>query len=114
MNITVEKYYHEATGRVAVLVSPGWGAGWSSWNHELRLTEFLLFDRRLVELVLRKASEEEARQMMQTLGIDPMPYLGGWNDLEIVWVRPGTQFRIHEYDGNETLVRLDAETYHTA
>ena len=113
MNITVEKYYHE-DGRVAVLVSPGWGAGWSSWNAEPRLTEFLLFDRRLVELVQAKAAEEAAKHLVQELGIDPMPYLGGWNDLEIVWVRPGTQFRIHEYDGNETLVRLDAETYHTA
>ena len=113
MNITVEKYYHE-DGRVAVLVCPDWGSGWSSSEPQAALKEFLLFDRRLVELVMRKASEEEARQMMQTLGIEPMPYLGGWKDLEIVWVTPGTQFRIHEYDGNETLVRLDAETYHIA
>lgn len=113
MNITVEKYYHE-DGKVAVLVSSDWGAGWSSWNRELRLTEFLLFDRRLVELVQAQAPEDAAEHLMRELGVDPMPYLGGWNDLEIVWVTPGTQFRIHEYDGKETLVRLDEETYHTA
>lgn len=33
---------------------------------------------------------------------------GGLRDLTIKWVPEGTQFRVHEYDGSETVI-LDSE-----
>ena len=34
-------------GKVAVLISPGYGAGWSTWSSDYR--DLLPFDRRFVE-----------------------------------------------------------------
>ena len=39
----VEKYYNE-NGELGVLISPGFGAGWSSWN-----CDEIAFDKRVVE-----------------------------------------------------------------
>jgi hypothetical protein len=30
-------------------------------------------------------------------------YYGGADDLKVMWIAVGTHFRIHEYDGAETL-----------
>ena len=45
-------------GRVAVLISPGFGAGWSTWAGE-EYAEEVLFDPGLVQLVVNGASREE-------------------------------------------------------
>ena len=37
-------------GKVAILYSPGYGAGWSTWNRD-KYREFLLHDEKLVEMV---------------------------------------------------------------
>ena len=50
----MEKYFN-ADGQVAVLYSPGYGAGWSTWND---FSGCLIFDSRIVELVLQNKHEE--------------------------------------------------------
>ena len=84
-------------GQVAVLVSPGYGAGWSSWNTE---KEELLFDPSIVELVEHNKWEE--LEMFVKLKY-PNIYTGGMRDLEVKWLPVGTEFDIKEYDGAETL-----------
>jgi hypothetical protein len=84
-------------GQVAVLISPGYGAGWSSWNTE---KEELLFDPGIVELVEHAKWEE--LEMFVTLKY-PGIYAGGMRDLEVKWLPVGTEFDIKEYDGAETL-----------
>lgn len=90
-------------GRVAVLVSHGWGAGWYSWHG----VEELLYDPIVVELV-RKAdfekvdlSDEIIQYCEKKYGDDI--YFGGIDGLTIEWVPVGEKFRINEYDGAESL-----------
>lgn len=86
-------------GRVAVLVSPGFGAGWFSWHG----IEALLFDPAVVELVESGADSSVIEQYCEELYGDE-PYFGGAGDLIVEWVPVGSRFRVHEYDGSESLV----------
>ena len=98
---------------VAVIFSPGYGAGWSSWNNEH--AAFLLFDKTLVEMKEKKVSEEEVKKYLESkFGSDKHIYCGGWDQAKIRWVTIGTKFRIDEYDGYETLIELSEEEYITA
>lgn len=85
-------------GKVAVLVSPGFGAGWSTWNTSG--DESLLFDPEIVQAVLdgdrSKAVEIATRKY-------PGGYYGGGGDLVVEWVDIGQRFEISEYDGSESL-----------
>ena len=90
-------------GRVAVLVSPGFGAGWFSWHG----IEALLFDPAVVELVESGAEPSVIEQYCEEVYGDEH-YYGGAGDLIVQWVPVGARFRIHEYDGSESLV-LESE-----
>ena len=83
--------------KVAVLVSPGFGAGWYTWNH----IEELIYDPSIVKWV-----EDEQFDKIQTYMELKYPeaYCGGLEDLKVMWVPMGTRFRIDEYDGNESLI----------
>jgi hypothetical protein len=83
--------------KVAVLYSPGFGAGWSTWNQEL---PEILFDPIIVDFVEKEQWEE--LQTYTTLKY-PNIYDGGLRDLAIVWLDVGAEFRIHEYDGSESV-----------
>lgn len=107
--MTVKKY-HNGDGDVAVLYSPGYGAGWSTWAIEHSAN--VVFDRRLVELVLNDERDKITEELMSSLGYKDV-YVGGANMLEIAWLKPGTHFRIDEYDGNESIVTID-NLYYTA
>ena len=98
-------------GKVAVLVSPGFGAGWSTWTNED--PETLIFDHRIVTLVeCRKTHKITDEFMKKEFGIDM--YCGGAKDLEIEWIDKGTQFRIEEYDGSESIHVIGSCDYFTA
>ena len=84
-------------GRVAVLYSPGYGAGWSTWNAE---HEEILFDPAIVEFVEHNRWEELEVYVKLKY---PQIYAGGMRDLQVEWLPEGTEFIINEYDGNESL-----------
>ena len=94
-------------GKVAVLYSPGYGSGWFSWNQSDAPAEFLLHDEKIVELV-----ETDQRDKIEEYvnSLYPDVYCGGVEDLKIEWVPQGTQFRIEEYDGYES-IRLNHDDY---
>ena len=96
-------------GLVAVLVSPGFGAGWSSWNYG---KPELLFDPAVVAMVEDGTNSETITAYCEAKYSDG--YFGGSDDLIIEWVPVGTQFRVHEYDGSETLEFKDAMDWTTA
>ena len=88
-------------GRVAVLVSPGHGAGWSTWNSE---HEEILFDPAIVEFVEHNRWEElEVYVKLKYPGI----YAGGLEGLAIEWIPQGVRFRVNEYDGSESIELQD-------
>lgn len=84
-------------GNVAVLYSPGFGAGWSTWNREYPQ---LVFDPAIVKYVEKDAKEKLAEYMALKY---PDAYTGGMDDLTVAWIPEGTAFRITEYDGSESI-----------
>lgn len=96
----------ERDGMVAVLYSPGWGAGWSTWN--TNHAEELLFDKELV-LALENGGPYEVEKIIESRYPEYEIYTGGVSDLKIAWVPKGDVFRIDEYDGNESIVYLGDE-----
>jgi hypothetical protein len=93
--------------KVAVLVSPGFGAGWYSWHH----IEELIYDPCIVEWVER----EELDKILTYMELKyPEAYCGGVEDLTVHWVPVGARFRIDEYDGAESLVLESEQNWMTA
>jgi hypothetical protein len=84
-------------GKVAVLYSPGYGAGWSTWAKEA-YRETLCMDARLVNLVL--ANDRDAAGLL-AMELCPDVHVGGADDLAVYWIRQGHQFKVDEHDGNE-------------
>jgi len=97
-------------GLVAVLYSPGYGAGWSTWaDPEIR--EAVMFDPAMVELV----EQEKWEELRAFLALKyPGFYSGGLEDLQIEWMPQGTQFIINDYDGNESIQKRDTTDWITA
>lgn len=101
--------------KVAVLYSPGYGAGWSTWCYNDALVETLLFHPLIVEKVESGHENEITREwLVQQFGEEfEDVYCGGVDQLEIEWLPEGTAFRIEEYDGFETVI-TNKLLYYTA
>ncbi len=111
-------------GKVAVLISPGFGAGWSTWNsiRDGVTSEQLLFDRNIVALTIQRdlgeITPDQHYELVsaycdKTFGENNV-YCGGVDDLEIVWVPQGTLFKINEYDGSESIEYKENDYWITA
>ena len=97
----------EKDGKVAVLYSPGYGAGWSTWAADSE-KETLCMDARIVGPFLagdRDGAVSAAKEIL------PDFYTDGASDLEVVWVEKGKAFEITEYDGSESVHVLGERTY---
>lgn len=87
-------------GKVAVLYSPGFGAGWYSWNKEVPQC---LFYPKIIELVEQEKTSQIDDEFCQELFGVSWFYSGGASDLKIQWLEVGTHFNIDEYDGAESI-----------
>jgi hypothetical protein len=96
-------------GKVAVLYSPGFGAGWSSWGGNRQC----LFAPEIVALVERGAGPDAIADEALRLFGDGF-YTGGASGLTIEWIEQGRQFRIDEYDGSESIVYCGEDSWVTA
>jgi hypothetical protein len=96
-------------GKVAVLYSPGYGAGWFSWHGIAEL----LFDPVVVGMVESYASEDAIVEYCHEK-YDVDGYFGGADDLTIEWIEVGTEFVIREYDGSESIEFKDECKWHVA
>lgn len=84
-------------GKVAVLYSPGFGAGWYTWNYD---TPEILFDPAIVKFV----EKEQFAELITYVTLKyPGIYTGGMEDLQVMWIPEGTMFKVNEYDGNESI-----------
>ena len=86
-------------GRVAVLYSPGFGAGWYTWNQD-KVGPEIIFDPNIVEYV-ENEDWDKCRTYVELKY--PDIYTGGLSDLRVSWLKENTLFRIHEYDGSESI-----------
>lgn len=108
---------YEKNDKVAVLVSPGYGSGWSSDQDEK-----LAYDKRVVEFWLehkddhefmkdmdswgKNAIKENAEELFKSWGYDYV-YFGGFNQIKLEWVDKNKPFVIREYDGTEWIQYVD-------
>ncbi len=103
-----------------VLYSPGFGAGWASWNDD-RMADAMLFDRDLIAAVESRAplgDEDDpttplgafAARMAELFGADEHVCLLGARDLRVAEVYG--PFRVDEYDGSESIMLRDAMRWH--
>lgn len=91
-------------GKVAVLVSHGYGAGWYSWHGKKEL----LYHPEIVKLVEENRREEITEELCKKLlNTDDYICVLGADGLSIHWISQGTNFRIDEYAGAESLQTLD-------
>jgi hypothetical protein len=102
-------------GNVAVLISPGYGAGWSTEN---RYNDWFTYgDPTFVRLVEEKANVNTLTRYVNYLfdpSGDECVCLDGIGDLKIEWIPVGTHFRILEYDGCEYIDCLDVSMWNVA
>lgn len=99
----------EKDGKVAVLYSPGYGAGWSTWNEGHR--EALCMDARIVGPVL---AGDRQGAVDAAMAISPHIYTGGASNLAVVWIPKGQAFEITEYDGSESVHVIGDRDYMVA
>lgn len=102
----VEKF--EKDGKVAVLISVGWGAGWSTWNDRR-----IAIDKRVIEKFLSGCTEEEMKNFLDEIGYTDT-YMGGYKDIIIEWIEKGKLFRVAEYDGSEYISCFERDSYFEA
>jgi hypothetical protein len=104
-----KKYQDSGYGyrEVAVLISTGFGAGWTTWG----MPEEALFDPILIDFVENNETNSDAFDEYLEKEY-PGKYSGGADGLYVCWVPEGKEFRIEEYDGAENLV-LKADGYWT-
>jgi hypothetical protein len=106
LNITINdgRVYNEK-GEFAIILSPGYGAGWSTWGADvfdpLAVVMLLLGDNDVSHYNHYADKFYPDREYRCSLGLD---------DAEVLWLSPGTQFRIDEYDGNESIVFRDDDS----
>ena len=84
-----------------VLISRGYGAGWSTWNEPELAT-----DKRVIKAFESGMTYEEMEEYLKELGYKDV-YMGGYGQCEIKEVPKGTYFRIDEYDGSEAIEILN-------
>lgn len=98
-----------------VLISPGFGAGWSTWA-DGALKHDMLFDAKLIAAVedpdvdiYDGALDDFVARMKAKHGADTHIYTGGAHDLRVVEVEG--QFHVDEYDGSESLCLRNDDKY---
>ena len=89
-------------GKVAVLYSPGLGAGWYSWND----SQDCLFHPEIVALVEADKRNEITQKLCDRLFGKTFCSVGAM-DLKIAWLPVGTAFSIEEFDGAESIMTVD-------
>ena len=94
-------------GKVGVLVSPGFGGGFSTWGYPTEA----IFDPTLIGLIEEQSIQEAINYCEKTW---PEEYSGGVADLHVAWVEEGTRFIVEEYDGAESLLFEDKIDWITA
>jgi hypothetical protein len=105
----VDKYINK-NGDVAVIVSPGYGGGYSEDG-------LSVFDPEVVRLILNYPNDPHgSKAAYKKLMVDKYnkDYAPDFGQLEVEWLKPGTEFRIAEYDGYETIELKEETSWHVA
>ena len=101
-----ELYWEDEThDRYGVLVSHGYGAGWSSWN-----SPRLAYDRKVIEY-WKDNYEANPKVVEEWLAKNGYPgtyvSFSNWRNLTLEWIPANVCWRIREYDGAESIEVLN-------
>lgn len=96
--------------KIGILVSRGYGAGWSTWNYRA-----MAYDKRVIDFWIKNKGKDlegdkEAEEAFEKMGYRGV-YFGGFEDLGLEFVNVGVPWQINEYDGFETLKLLDIRDF---
>lgn len=98
----IEGRARDSEGRVAVLISHGYGTGWYTWHGN----EDMIYDPVIVRMLVNNVDYADILDYCErTYGKEE--YYGGIDGLTVYWLEPGTRFYIEEYDGAEDLITED-------
>ena len=86
-------------GKVAVIISPGFGSGFSTTNDRNMAIDFDLVDAFLKSDMtkFKYIADEKYGDWYQSVDMR----------FKVEWVPEGSRFMVQEYDGHESLVILD-------
>lgn len=111
----IKPYYNEDKSQIGVLVSRGYGSGWSTYN-----VPELCYDKRVIEYWMTHNTAEwvngiysydtdnpyykAANDFFESIGYKDVNFFG-YNGIELQWVPCGMPFVIEEYDGAEYIMQ---------
>lgn len=95
-------------GKVAVIYSPGYGAGWSTWYPDY--CPAMLFDASLARFLLAD-DQVQAKAHAEKYYPDAAFVV---DQLKVMWVDEGDEFRIDVHDGYERVVVLGKPSNYVA
>jgi hypothetical protein len=117
-------------GYTPVICSPGYGAGFTSWNTQLKphdeaMIRAIIEEGTVTEVfddggydddIEVKIDKASLAKIIEKLGYPTGHlYLGCCEDaFLILFVKKGNLFRINEYDGNESIEVFNSDSYFTA
>lgn len=100
---------YDNNGNIEILVSPGYGAGWSTWDYDYGVN--LALDKRIIDFYKKygqKASKEQLEEFLKNIGYENVFYRG-WDQVQIFTVPKNCKFKIKEYDGYEELISFASD-----
>lgn len=102
-----------------ILVSYGYGAGWSSWADGNKLGKFVAEYKPIIDFIeaggnpaeLENPQHPVTQKLMKDIcehldTDEPYFYIGGADGLRVVEIPDGVKYRIDEYDGAESYLLL--------
>ena len=104
----IELSYNDE-GNIEILISPGYGAGWSTWDYDYGIN--LALDKRIINFYKKygqEVSEEQLEEFLKSIGYENVFYRG-WDQNQIFTVPKNCKFKIKEYDGYEELLTFADE-----
>lgn len=112
-----------------ILVSPGYGAGWASWNtYPAGLGKFVAEYQPVIDYLeaggeFKNQSHQKdlirdspilaqlEKDAKEKFGEEAHLYFGGAHQLKVVEIPDGSRYRIDEYDGSESYLLQDSEDW---
>lgn len=101
----------EKDGKVAVLYSPFFGAGWSTQAFDFNFQESLCMDARIVGPFL---AGDKAYAIAAAKALFPALCISSADSLKVMWIEKGKVFEIKVYDGRESIHVIGDRQYMTA
>ena len=103
------EFSYTNNGKIEILISPHYGAGWSTWNENYKIN--IALDKRIINYYKKYGNEvpsSSLKEFLESIGYKDV-FCGGWKNIIIKTIQKGEKFRIDEYDGWESLITYEKD-----